>query len=38
MDHWKAIKRVLKYLKYTLDYELHYTGYSTILEGYSDAN
>jgi hypothetical protein len=25
-------------LKYTLDYELHYTGYPTVLKGYSDAN
>jgi len=38
MDHYKAINRVLKYLRYTLDYELHYIDYSTILEGYSDAN
>lgn len=38
MDHQKAINRVLKYLRYTLDYELHYIDYSTILEGYSDAN
>jgi hypothetical protein len=24
MDNWKTIKRILKYLKYTLDYGLHY--------------
>jgi hypothetical protein len=29
---------VLKYLIYTLDYELHYIGYSAILESYGDAN
>ncbi|PKI65479.1 hypothetical protein CRG98_014137 [Punica granatum] len=37
-DHWKAIVRVLKYLRYTRDYGLHYTRYPAILEGYSDAN
>lgn len=37
-DHWKAIRRVLKYLRYTLDYGLHYTGYPAVLEGYTDAN
>ena len=37
-DHWVVIKRVLKYLRYTLDYGLHYSGYPAVLEGYSDAN
>ena len=37
-DHWKAITRVLRYLRYTRDYELHYSGYPGVLEGYSDAN
>ena len=37
-DHWKALVRVLRYLKYTLNYGLHYTWYPTVLEGYSDAN
>jgi hypothetical protein len=37
-DHWKAIVRVLRYLKYTLNYGVHYTRYPAILEGYSDAN
>ena len=37
-DHWKAIIRVLRYLRYTRNYGLHYTRYPTVLEGYSDAN
>ena len=37
-DHWKAITRVLRYLRYTRDYGLHYSGYPCVLEGYSDAN
>ena len=30
--------RVLKYLRFTRDYELHYTRYLVVLEGYSDEN
>ena len=30
--------RVLKYLRFTRDYRLHYTRYHVVLEGYSDAN
>ena len=30
--------RVLKYLRFTHDYGLHYTRYPVILEGYSDVN
>jgi hypothetical protein len=37
-DHWKAVVRVLKYLRYTQNYGLHYTRFPTVLEGYSDAN
>ena len=37
-DHWKGIVRVLRYLRYTRDYGLHYTRYPVVLEGYSDAN
>ncbi|CAL2262923.1 unnamed protein product [Prunus armeniaca] len=37
-DHWEALIKVLRYLKYTQDYELHYTRYPPVLEGYSDAN
>ena len=38
VDHYKAIIRVLRYLRYTQKYGLHYTRYPTVLEGYSDAN
>ena len=37
-DHWKAIVRVLRYLKYTQSYGLQYSKYPTVLEGYCDAN
>ena len=36
--HWEGITRVLKYLRFTHDYGLHYTRYPAVLEGYSDAN
>ena len=36
--HWHRIMRVLKYLRFTRDYGLHYTRYHAVLEGYSDAN
>ncbi|GKA91033.1 zinc finger, CCHC-type containing protein [Tanacetum coccineum] len=36
--YWKAIQRVLKYLKKTMDYSLTYTCYPSILEGYTDAS
>ena len=38
VDHWKANIRVLRYLRYTQNYGLHYTRYLAVLEGYSDAN
>ncbi|XP_075659149.1 uncharacterized protein LOC142629035 [Castanea sativa] len=34
----EALVRVLRYLRYTLNYGLHYTRYPAVLEGYSDAN
>ena len=36
-DHWKGIIRVLRYLRYTCDYRLHYNRYPAVLEGYCDA-
>src|SRR4051812_21688763 len=37
-NHWKAITRVLRYLRYARGYGLHYTRYPIVVEGYSDAN
>ncbi|GJY34782.1 zinc finger, CCHC-type containing protein [Tanacetum coccineum] len=37
-QHWQAIQRVLKYLKKTMDYRLTYTGYPSVLEGYTNAS
>ncbi|KAB2595492.1 hypothetical protein D8674_030942 [Pyrus ussuriensis x Pyrus communis] len=37
-EHCDALVRVLRYLKNILDYGLHYTKYSPVAEGFSDAN
>ena len=37
-DHWHALERVMHYLKGTMSYGIHYTGYPWVLEGYCDAN
>jgi hypothetical protein len=34
IDNWKTVKRV----RYTFNYGLHYIGYLTVFEEYSDAN
>lgn len=36
--HWKAIRRVFKYLKGTADYGLSYTRFLPVIDGYSDAS
>nr|GEU88501.1 reverse transcriptase domain-containing protein [Tanacetum cinerariifolium] len=37
-QHWQANQRVLKYLKKTMDYRLVYSGYPSVLEGYTNAS
>ncbi|KAK1646862.1 hypothetical protein QYE76_064667 [Lolium multiflorum] len=37
-DHWHALERVMRYLKGTMSYGIHYTVYPRGLEGYSDSN
>ena len=37
-DHWEELIRVLRCLKYTAMYGLHYTKYPPVVEWYSDAN
>jgi hypothetical protein len=36
--HWLVLKRVMHYLAGTMDYEIHYSRYPAVLEGYSDAS
>ena len=38
VDHWKAIGRVLGYLKKTISLGLFYSEFPAVLEGYSDAS
>uniref|UniRef100_A0A2N9GE70 CCHC-type domain-containing protein n=1 Tax=Fagus sylvatica TaxID=28930 RepID=A0A2N9GE70_FAGSY len=38
LAHWKAVKRILRYLKGTMDYVLCYQGSDLRLIGYSDAD
>ncbi|KAK9668952.1 hypothetical protein RND81_13G098400 [Saponaria officinalis] len=37
-DHWKALIRLLRYLKGTMDWGLHYQKTPRVLEGFYDAN
>jgi hypothetical protein len=37
-EHWKAIGRVLGYLKLTIGLGLYYTNFLLVLEGYTDAS
>ena len=37
LDHWVAVKHILKYLKRTRDYMLVYSGEDMILKGYTDS-
>ena len=38
LAHWKAVKRILRYLKGTMDYILCYQGSDLLIIGYSDAD
>ena len=37
-NYWCALERVLRYLKGTISYGIHYTEYPKVLESYCDAN
>ena len=37
-DHWRALERVMRYLKGTMSYDIRHTGHPKVLEGYCDAN
>jgi hypothetical protein len=37
-EHWKALERVMRYVKGTTSYGIHYAGYPKVLKGYSDLN
>ena len=37
-DHWKGMTRLLRYLRYTRNYGLHYGQNPAVVEGFSDAN
>ncbi|KAD6454983.1 hypothetical protein E3N88_09689 [Mikania micrantha] len=37
-EHWKGMTRLLRYLRYTRNYRLHYGRDPAVIEGYSDAN
>jgi hypothetical protein len=37
-EHWRALKRVMRYLVGTMNYDIHYSGDPKVLEEYSDAN
>ncbi|XP_034681909.1 secreted RxLR effector protein 161-like [Vitis riparia] len=37
-DHWTTVRRVLKYLRGTINYGVCFSGFPSVLEGFSDAN
>jgi len=37
-EHWNALGRLMRYLRGSMDYAIEYSGFPSVLEGYSDAN
>jgi histone deacetylase 1/2 len=37
-DHWRALKRVMRYLQGTMSYDIRYIRHPKVLEEYCDAN
>ena len=37
-DYWTVVRRVLKYLRGTINYGLCFSGFPSVLEGFSDTN
>ena len=37
-DHWRALERVMRYLKDTMSYGIRFTGHPNMLEDYCDVN
>ena len=37
-DHWRALERMMRYIKGTMSHGIRYTGHPKVLEGYCDDN
>jgi hypothetical protein len=37
-NHWRALERVMHYLKGAVSYDIHYIGYPKVLDGYCDVH
>ena len=36
--HWTTLERIFRYLKGTINHDIHYTCFPTVIERFSDAN